>query len=134
MYDGEAKNAGLTILMVEVNPEQVSQLKNDIPEWNWQEAPPNWISGSSGLPTTDEALDAVIVFAKKKEDEHTLTLCKEIRQHHEMDGIPVLVAINMYQMMLGNEVRRLPCAHFIILPIEKETLHSKLSQIKSGKF
>ena len=132
MCDSETGNAELNILLVEAKPEQVSRLKNDIPDCNWVEATAGWITDDSKPPSV-EGTAAVIVFARKKQEKHALSLCKKIRQRHEMDGIPLLVAINMYQLTLGNAVRRLLHGHFIILPIEKEALRNKLNDMKSGK-
>ena len=133
MCGSETGNAELTILLVDAEPEQVFRLKNDIPDWNWQETGADWITDDSKTPSV-EGTAAVIVFARRNQEEHALSLCKKIRQRHEMDDIPLLVAINMYQLMLGNAVRRLLYGHFIILPIEKEALRNKLNEIKSGNF
>jgi len=132
MTENRTKNSKLTILLVEPSSQQIAQLKRDIPDWNWIEMPPPqhdtgvFISGQSQV-------DVVIVFAKSNEEEYALTLCEKIRKLPELNSIPLLVAINRYQMMLGNDVKHLPLSHFIFAPIDKNSLIEKLEEINTSQ-
>lgn len=108
----------------------MGRLKATMPHWHWEQPPPDWSAGIGSL-RTDQPIDAVIVFAKPNDEKRALALCQEIRNRPELASIPLLVAINRYQLSLGNDVRRLPNAHFILTPIEEQRLESKLEEMGS---
>jgi hypothetical protein len=98
--------------------------------WNCIEASPDWYP-SQGFPVLDGKVAGIIIFSKKYQEKEALEICKSIREQRELDNIPLLVAITMYQMPLGNSVKKLPDANFIFVPLEKDALKKRLTQIKS---
>lgn len=128
--DGQ-QNVVSTAVLVGASDAQVAQLKKDMPNWDWVEPPADWPS-RSGEPFATGPVQAIIVFAKKKREDHALEVCKKIRERREMDGVPLLVAVNMYQMGLANEGRRLPMGHFIFTPIEGQELQNRLVEMRSA--
>ena len=125
-------NPSRTILLV--NTTHNPDAKIDKPEfmsgWNWFEAPLEW-KAEDGMPVNDTRINAVIVFSRKYAEQEALLFCKSIRNCYEFNNIPLLVAITMYQMPLGNDVKRLPNAGFIFLPIKEQDLVKRLNEMGS---
>ena len=132
MTENNLMNSKLNVLLVEPDSHQKAQLKKDIPDWNWIEAPTPKHDAEMSISGQNQ-VDAVIVFAKTNEEEYALALCKKIRKLTELQGIPLLVAINRFQMMLGNDVKHLAFSHFIFTPIEKNSLKNTLGKIKTSQ-
>jgi hypothetical protein len=110
------------VALVDYPPEEVPSLQKDIPEINWVQ--------KQNLPAPDsDSLDAIVVNARHHDEDHALSLCQEIRDDNRYDGIPVLVAISIYQMPLGNNVKKLPNAHFLFVPLDKEELFERLEEM-----
>jgi hypothetical protein len=95
--------------------------------WHWHKAPRTWKPGEP-LPTDEASVDALIVFAARYREEETRRLCEDIRQVPEWKPIPLLVAIDQYQMTLANRVREMPNADFVVTPIEEATLTENLNR------
>ena len=118
------------VTLVDASPDDVEALTARMPNWTWLHAPADCSAGAE--PVEPEALpDAVMVFGDREDPERTRALCQEIRQNDRMSDVPLLVAIDRYQMTLGNEVRELPNAHFVITPIEEERLRERLQEMRS---
>ena len=118
------------ILLVQPDAEQLANFRKTMPDVNLHEAPADWPVGAGQLLVeTDVA--AIIVFARRDEEEGALERCRAVRKDAAASEIPLLVCINMFQMMLANEVRRLPKAYFVISPIEKEALLSAIDKAKA---
>lgn len=120
----------LTILLVnkEDNPDAKINLSERMASWNWIEAPPDWKpeEGASFCPTP---MDLIIVFARKYAEEEALRLCTAIRQCPAFDGTPLVAAISMYQMPLGNDVKRLPYAGTIFTPVREKHVLKRLREM-----
>ena len=99
-----------------------------MPHWNWAKATADWAGGTSPV-RPDASVDAIIVFVEQSDEERALGLCQEIRNCPDTAAPPLLVAIDRYQLPLGNDVRRLPNAHFVLTPIDEKRLRSKLEEM-----
>ena len=119
-----------TILLVNTahNPDAKIDKSDFIRGWNWFEAPLEW-KAEDGMPVNLTGIDAVIVFSRKYAEQEALLICKSIRDCDEFNPIPLLVAITMYQMPLGNDVKRLPNAGFILFPIKEQDLLKRLNEM-----
>ena len=112
------------IVVIDGNADQIQQLESQAPDFEWIE-----VEDLTGL--RDKRAAAIIVFSKKYEEDRTLSTCHKIREDRSLDRIPLLAAVSMYEMPLGNDVKRLPNADFIFRPTEKGELHAKLRDIGS---
>ncbi len=74
--------------------------------------------------------DLVIVFARKYAEAEALAICEAIRGCREMDGIPLLAAISMYQMPLGNDVKRLPGADIVFTPLKAAEVSGSIGRME----
>jgi len=121
---------GTTILMVNSvhNPEAQVAESGQKPDWNWVAAPSTW-QPKDGPPEDCPQPDLVVVFSRKYAEAEARTLCESIRERNEFQGIPLLVAISMYQMPLGNDVKKLDNADFIFLPIQGEDLSKRMNEM-----
>jgi len=129
-----SENEPMDVVLVDSSPEQYERLKNILPSWNL-----HCVSADKAKSQPDtvisENLDAIIVYARIKEEQHALKLCQRIKSVEQAKTVPLLVAINRFQMILGNDVKRLPGGHFILMPIEKEVLCQRLlSLINNSSF
>lgn len=95
--------------------------------WHWHKAPRTWKPGEP-LPTAEAGVDAMIVFAARYHEDETRRLCEDIRQVPRWKSIPLLVAIDQYQMSLANRIREMPNADFVVTPIEEGPLTENLNR------
>jgi hypothetical protein len=130
MPEEQAQSPKPTLVLVEPSAEDIAQLGMELPDWQWVEAPEDW-SGSGREHPFRGPVRAVIVFARTNEENHALGLCQAIRQRPEMVGVPLLVAITMYQMLLGTEVKKMPNAHFIFKPVREHQLRARMGEAGS---
>ena len=123
-------NSNRAILLVNTthNPDAQIDKSELMSGWNWVEAPLEW-KAEDGMPVNDTSIDAIVVFSRKHQENAALEMCRSIRDCPELQAIPLLVAITMYQMPLGNNVKRLPNAHFIFTPIKEDDLLKRLNQV-----
>lgn len=113
------------VLLVGATEQEVARLRNEMPGWHWEQAPNDWPFDLKAEPA-DRAFDAVIVFAIKNEESRAFDMCSRICEDKSMmEGVPLLVAANRYQMSLVNRLRQLPRVDFIFTPIEEDTLLDK---------
>ena len=94
--------------------------------WRWLKALADW-NPADGLPAEAGGTEAIIVFSRKYEEKEALGLCRRIRENPALETIPLLVAINMYQMPLGNNVKRMANADFVFTPLQEEELNKRLA-------
>lgn len=132
MAEGSDTKQKKRILLVGATSGQVASLVNLMPEWTWLEAGAGWPTVEEDLPAQGP-FDAVIVFAEKGREKHTLALCEAIRNRRSVIGVPLLVAVDQYELDLGNKVRRLANANFLLTPVEKEELTRKLAELEAGE-
>jgi len=116
-----------TIVLVRPKEGEAPRLRGDMPDWNWVVAPEEWSGDVERLGGASP--DGMVVHARKDEEDEAFDLCRRIRESERLHGVPLLVAINMYQLFLGNKVRRLPRSHFIIVPVAKDSLEEKLAEL-----
>lgn len=95
--------------------------------WQWFKTPPAW-KPAEPLPTEAAKVDAMIVFAAKYREEEIRELCESVRRVPQWDAIPLLVAVDQYQMPLANRVRELPNTDFIVIPVEEAALTTHLNR------
>jgi hypothetical protein len=124
------ENEELSIALIDAEESQVESLKEYLPEIEWRAESPK-------TAMEDRTPNAVIVFAKTHEEEVALSRCHSLRESNEVTQVPVLVAISIYQMPLGNQVKRLPNCDLVFLsvteegpPIEREDLLEKLQGLQ----
>lgn len=123
------KRDSRTFLVVGATEAEVMQLRQDMPNWLWIEAPKGWPFNKETTPLA-QSFQAIIIFARQNEEEPALDVCNHICDEKTMDGVPLLVAASRYQMVLANKVKRLPRGHFIFTPIEENTLLDRINEIK----
>jgi len=128
MLSGIAENSELTVLMVEAQPEHVQTLKEQLSAWTLYRAPTGW-PAAKALDLDAKDVGLVIVYTRPREEAHALGVCQDVRQQTGLDQVPLLVAINRYQMMLGHDVRKLPWADFVFVPLERDSLVEKLEDM-----
>jgi response regulator RpfG family c-di-GMP phosphodiesterase len=131
MSDSDAST--LTVLLVNATDNRDAQLDQPSFEHDWSfiEAPPDWRPGQ-GVPGGGVPVQGVIVFSRRYREKDALAMCKAIRECPSFDDVPLLVAITMYQMPLGNNVKRLPHADFIFTPLKEEELLKRLNDMAAG--
>jgi hypothetical protein len=99
-------------------------------EWKFVEAPPGWTPASDIAP--DGQIDAVLVFPTTYAEKEALAICKSIRECSKYDGIPLIVAISMYQMPLGNSAKKLPHTSMLFMPLKEGELKDKLKHMQEA--
>jgi CheY-like chemotaxis protein len=100
--------------------------------WHWIKTPSSWKPGEP-LPAAAANLDAIIVFAVKYQEKETEELCRSLRQDSTLEAIPLLVAVDQYQMPLANRVREIPNTDFVLVPIEEPSLAKHLKQASESR-
>lgn len=120
----------IKVLLVDAqdNPQAKIDEKTFRHEWNWVAAPSGWRPGLP-LPVDAAGLDAVVVFARLYEEQATRQLCADILVDPRFAGVPVLVAINQYQMPLANRVRELNNGGFVFSPVREKPLLERLESL-----
>lgn len=96
-------------------------------EWNWITASADWTPGDVAEPG-QARWDAIFVVAQKNQENEALALCEAIRENSAFDNIPLLVAVNIYQMPLASKVKRLPNSGYIFVPIVEAELLKRLTE------
>lgn len=96
-------------------------------KWHWIKLSRDWKPGDP-LPHHRESIDAIIVFSSKHKEDGIRQLCERVRALPDMSSIPMLVAVNQYQMPLANRVREMPNTDYVVLPIEEEPLIANLNR------
>ena len=127
MVNTSNKNNQSTVLLVKAESKEVMQLRQDMPDWLWIEAPDRWPFAKETEPMA-QAFQAIIVFAGQGTEALALAICQQICEKQLLDGVPLLVAGSRYQMSLGHAVKRLPRACFVFMPIEKESLLKEIEK------
>jgi len=117
-----------TVLLVDATQEEVMQLRKEMPDWLW--------FGEDRLfdlapKPASHSIDVIIVFARKDREKQALEVCTRISEKKEMEGIPLFIVGNRYQMDFAHAVRRLPQVDFIFTPIDKDELLDKM-RVKKG--
>jgi len=120
------------VLLVNAEPKVVMQLRQDMPDWLWVEAPGRWPFAKETEPVA-QAFQAIIVFAGQGTEARALAICKHICEKQLLDEIPLLVAGNRYQMALGHSVERLSRGSFIFTPIEEKILLNRIQKSQAEK-
>lgn len=120
---------GPTVGLVQAEEQQVEKLQRELPEWRWVGVP---AASPDAVGENDlSAVDAVIVFSQTHAEERARALCSALREQRIMDGTPILVGITIYQMLLGNAVKReVPQSDFIFLPIDPRDLRARLARLQ----
>lgn len=114
-------------LLVNAEPKDVLQLRQDLPDWLWIEAPKGWPFIKETEPLA-QAFQVIIIFAKRGTETCALGVCKHVLEEQMLYGVPLLLAGSRYQMSLSNVVKRLPQVDFIFTPIEEKALLNKIKK------
>ncbi|MBN1672868.1 MAG: hypothetical protein JXR37_17620 [Kiritimatiellae bacterium] len=100
-------------------------------DWRWVTARPGW-QPDSVIVGQDGGWDAIVVFAEKYREDEAFALCRAVRERKELDEIPLLIAIDIYQMPLANKVKRLPNAGFVFAPIDEADLRARIDALQAA--
>lgn len=124
----EAK--GRTVFLVNTidNPDAGISESSFSQEWSWLKAPADW-KPDDGIERDASTVDAIIVFSEKYEEREIRKLCESIREVPRLNSIPLLVAVNQYEMPLANRVKELSNADFIFTPVKEEDLAERLQRM-----
>ncbi|MCL4695034.1 MAG: hypothetical protein KJ060_21290 [Candidatus Hydrogenedentes bacterium] len=115
-----------TILVVYPQPGRTDALRSGMPRYEWLEAPNDWPNQSADL---NRAPDAIVIDSEEESDDRILQTCEALRRMAPIQKIPVLVAISMYRMNLGNRVKKYPRTNILIFPIEDADLQRQLNAV-----
>ena len=96
-------------------------------QWNWIAASADW-TARGNVNAEQPKWDAIVVVAQKNQENEALALCKAIRDNRTFDNIPLLVAVNIYQMPLASKVKQLPNSSYIFTPIVEDDLVKRLEE------
>ncbi len=124
--NAEAAREKPTALVVYPQPGRTEELKRDIPEYRWAEAPNRWPQQPAELGLSRPP-DVIVVDAEQESDDQILKTCETLRNMTPVRDTPVLVAISMYRMHLGNQVKQYPHTNILIFPIEDADLRRQLT-------
>ena len=130
MVNTSNKNNQSTVLLVKAESKEVMQLRQDMPDWLWIEAPDRWPFAKETEPMA-QAFQAIIIFAGQGTEAQALAICKQICEKKLLDGVPLLVAGSRYQMSLGHAVKRLPRGSFIFTSIEEKALLDRIKKLQA---
>lgn len=121
------------LLLIEPEPEQVEQLEKGLPGWKCMVGGERDVDHVEELANEVDSLDAILVYAQTHEEDRALRLCEHLRQRPDASRIPLLVVITIYQMMLGNSVKKgLPNSDFVFRPIDTENLRGRIDQLSTN--
>ncbi|GMV91150.1 MAG: hypothetical protein AMXMBFR82_09280 [Candidatus Hydrogenedentota bacterium] len=121
----DAKETNPTILVVYPQPGRTEALRSEMPRYEWLEAPNDWPNHSADL---NRAPDAIVIDSEEESDDRILQTCDALRRMRPIQETPVLVAISMYRMNLGNQVKKYPRTNILIYPIEDADLKRQLNE------
>lgn len=113
------------VLLVDASEEETARLKSEMPDWVWKEAPDGWPFDKESMPS-DGQFDAIIVFARKDGEDRVLDIYKTLNDEKIIDGMPLLVAVSRYQMLIVNKLRGLANVDCIFTPIKGKKLLNKI--------
>ena len=132
MTRAEDANNHNAVWLVNAESKEIAQLRQDMSDWLWVEAPEGWPFTNETEPVA-QAFRAIIVFARQGKEARALAICKHICERQTLDEVPLLVAGSRYQMVLGHAVKRLSRGNFIFTPIEQENLLKTIQKSQSEK-
>lgn len=123
-----------TVVLVNALDNPVAQIDDSTfrESWHWVRTGPDWKPGDP-LPASAKSLDGIIVFAAKYQEEGIRQLCEAVRGLPELAPVPLLVAVDQYQMPLANRVREMPNTDFIVTPIEEKSLIANLNRAAASR-
>lgn len=110
------------------NPDAKMDTDSFARPWSWIAAPEEW-RPEDGMPSDAPDPDAILVFSTVYQERAIRDLCEKIRFAPNIDDVPLLVAVNQYEMPLANRVKEMPKAHFIFTPIMEEDLKSRIDRL-----
>ena len=123
-----------TVVLVNALDNPVAQIDDSTfqGKWRWLKTARDWKPGDP-LPDHEGTIDALIVFSARYHDEGIRQLCEAVRARPELASIPLLVAIDQYQMPLANRVRQMPYTDFVVTPIEEKSLLANLDRATASR-
>jgi hypothetical protein len=123
----QERNFTVVLINADENPVAVIDEKTFKGNWQWLKTTPSWKPGEP-LPAEPAGIDALIVFATKYKEEEIGDLCRSVRQDPALEAIPLLVAVDQYQMPLANRMREIPNTDYVLTPIEEASLTNHLTR------
>lgn len=79
----------------------------------------------------EEHADVMVVFARTYREKETFAILTRIRETPAWSGIPLLVAVSMYQMPLANRVKPMPRATYVFVPFRDNDLVDRIRSVWS---
>jgi hypothetical protein len=116
-----------TVLLVDAVEQEIALLRKEMPNWVWKEAPEGWPFDKESMPLDDQ-FDAIIIFARKDGKDRVLDIYRTLCDEKIIDGMPLLVAVSRYQMLLVNKLRGLAKVDCIFTPIKGKKLLNKIKK------
>ena len=116
------------MLLVQPPDGELERLEEKLPGWDLSEADGDALPAKVA-PREAKQTSAVLVYARKDEEAAVLEMCRRLRESPAFEQVPVLVGITIYQMPLGNDVKRLPRSNFIFTPIEEDDLRKRVEAL-----
>lgn len=118
---------GLKLIVGAESAEQVAHVKNCLLDWERETI----VLDDEGTlsPEVLSSTPRLILLYARKDEEGTLSICRQLREAPATAGAPILVAISRYEIVVGNRVRDLGNADFIIRPFDEHELRSKARQL-----
>jgi hypothetical protein len=117
----------VVLINADENPVAAIDEKTFQGNWQWLRTPQAWKPGEP-LPAAPASIDALIVFASKYREDEIGELCRSVRRDPTLEAIPLLVAVDQYQMPLANRMREIPNTDYVLTPIEEESLARHLTR------
>lgn len=131
-HDADDRACTVVLINSDHNPSASIDEHSFKANWRWLKAPPSWTPGQS-LPVEPSKIDALIVFASKDGEDEVGQLCGNLRQEPSLDAVPLLVAVDQYQMPFANRMREMPKTDYILTPIEEGSLARHLARAKESR-
>ena len=115
------------ILVVGATGKETAQLEDCLPDWDCLQVSLS-DEGKPSVPPMASKPTVILVFARK-EEEKTVSICREIRNFPEIATVPILLAVGKYDMAQGNAVKRMGNAEFVITPFLQKSLQDKIAAL-----
>ena len=117
---------GSIAIVVGAPAEEFDRIKRYLSDWQCVAAPLNNEGAAvSSIPATPEL---IIIYARNNEKD-TLAICEQLRNSTESSAIPILLAINRYEITQGSAVKRMGNTSFIIIPFNEKELCNKINEL-----
>jgi hypothetical protein len=115
------------MLVVAADSTELDQVELALPEWRCVHLT---VSGDGVVPPTQENPPAFAIVFAQAEESVTLSICREVRAiFAKPEPVLILLAVNRYSVEQGSAVRDLGRASFVLLPLKRDLIRSKVDEI-----